>query len=73
MADLVIHRAPSVGSVVKKIMAINPELTAHEMISLVKQATKPQGAGEFASAEVIDEAKALRLAQETTLKTRGHS
>ncbi len=62
---LVVHRAPSVGSVVKKIMAINPQLSAQDMIVLVKKATRTQGGGEFASAEYIDEAEALRLARET--------
>ena len=61
------HRAPSVGSVTKKIMDINPNLTVSEVIGLVRQAIRPQGsvAGEFASAEVIDEKAALELARAT--------
>ena len=59
------HKSPSVGSVIKKLMAINPHLSAHEMIGIIKQSIDPLGghAGEFSSAEVIDEAKAIRLAQ----------
>lgn len=63
-------RNPSVGQIIKKIMKINPELTAPELISIVKGSIQVQGksAGEFASAEVINETKALSLAQETLLK-----
>ncbi len=62
--DLVIHRAPSVGRIVKQLLAINPELSTQEVIAIIKKSTSPLGAGEFASAEVIDEAQALRLAEE---------
>jgi hypothetical protein len=63
--DQLTHRAPSVGAVIKKISEIYPQLTAQEMIGLIRQSIQSQGqvAGEFASAEVIDEAKVLRLAQ----------
>ena len=66
MAHLV-HKTPSVGSVIKKIMLTNPELSASEMAIIVRQSLCVQGneAGEFASAEFIDETKALRLAQAT--------
>lgn len=59
-----IHRTPSVGSVIKKLMDAHPELTATEMTSIVRQSMITQGddAGEFAGTEVIDEARALRLA-----------
>jgi hypothetical protein len=58
---------PSVGSVIKKVLAINPELGAERMIDMIRQSIQVQGsvAGEFASAEVIDEANVLRLARET--------
>ncbi len=54
-------RSPSVGHIIKKIIAINPELTAAQLISIVKQSIQTQGssAGEFASSEIIDETTAL--------------
>jgi hypothetical protein len=67
--EFLLHRAASVGSVTKKIMAINPSLTAPQIIDLIRQSvlTQEQSAlpGVFAQAEVIDEDKALRLARET--------
>ncbi len=63
--ELLIHRQPSIGSITKKILAINPQLEATEVISIIRQAVHTQGkkAGEFASAEVIDEVKALAMAR----------
>jgi hypothetical protein len=62
-------RSPSVGSITKKIIAINPQLTAPQIIDLIRQSAKQQVQSElpgvFAQAEVIDEVKALRLAQLT--------
>jgi hypothetical protein len=70
--ESVILRSPSVGSVVKKIIAINPELNTSDIIDLIRQSVQvqaqPELAGEFAQAEIVDEAKALRLAQETLHK-----
>lgn len=65
-----LHRAPSVGSLVPKIMAINPDLTSPQVIALVRQCLRPRGpeAGEFASIEVLDEEMALRLAKESLKK-----
>ena len=65
MASL-IHSAPSVGSVVKKIIAVNPELTAKEITAIVRDSLELQGgvANEFSSAEIINEAKALELARQ---------
>ena len=62
----VIHRAPSVGSVVKKIVELHPELTAKEVTEIVRECLEPQGgvANEFSKTEIINEAKALRLALE---------
>ncbi len=62
--DNVIHHSPSVGGVVKKVLAINPHLSAPVLVDLIRQATRRQGesAGEFASIEVIDVEKALELA-----------
>jgi hypothetical protein len=51
----VLLSAPSVGSLIKKITAINPDLGVQEIIQLVRQATRPDGS--------IDEALALELAQ----------
>ncbi len=63
-----IHRTPSIGGIIKKVMAINPELTVQDMIDLIKQSVLAQGAvaNEFSTAQVIDEAKVLKLAQATT-------
>ena len=60
----------SVGSVTKKIIAINPDLSAHEIMALVRSAVKTQGerAGEFAASETIDVEKALELARATLKK-----
>ena len=70
--ESVILRSPSVGSVVKKIIAINPELNTSDIIDLLRQSiqvqVQPELAGEFAQAEIVDEAKAIRLAQETLRK-----
>lgn len=66
-----IHRYPSVGSVVKKMMEVNPDLSVQQVISLIRQSIQTQGEGakEFASAEFVDEQRALELAR-TTLKSR---
>jgi hypothetical protein len=67
--ESLIHRTPSVGSVLKKIMAINPDLSAAQMIGLIRESLQTQAqsdiAGEFAQAEVVDEEKVLRLARAT--------
>lgn len=63
--EKLIHRTPSVGSVTKKMIAINPLLTTSEIISFVRQALQTPLAGEFSNAEVIDEEYALKLARET--------
>jgi hypothetical protein len=58
---------PSVGSVLKKIIAINPDLTAPQMIQMIRQCVETQGVDplsfEFASAERINEEKVLQLAR----------
>jgi hypothetical protein len=67
--DTIAHRAPSVGSITKRILEINPALGTSEIIGLVRQAIKPIGiAGEFSSAEMIDEELALKLARATLPK-----
>lgn len=62
-----LHKAPSVGSVVNQVLAINPDLSAPEMMNLIRSVTRRQGstAGDFASAEIIDVTRALELARAT--------
>lgn len=68
MSDL-IHKAPSVGAVVKKILAINPDLSADQIIDFIRKSTVRQEQsevpGEFAQAEIINEERALGLARES--------
>ncbi len=65
----VLFSAPSVGSVTKKIVEINPDLTVQQIIGVIRQSTlrqtQPEEAGEFASIDVIDEPRALELARAT--------
>jgi hypothetical protein len=69
--DKIEHHAPSVGSITKRILEINPNLGTAAIIGLVRQAIKPIGvAGEFSSAEMIDEELALELARATLPKAR---
>jgi hypothetical protein len=65
--DLLLHKTSSIGGIVKKIMAINPELGTAEIIALVRKATHTRGkeAGEYASLEIVDETLALELARQT--------
>ena len=69
-----LHKSPSVGSLVPKIMEINPNLTSPEVIALVRQCIRKRGseAGEFAEAETLDEELALRLAKESLKKGSQH-
>lgn len=69
--ESLIHRSPSVGSLIKKIVAINPELNTLEIIQMVKQSIRKQSAvgDELASEEVIDEGHALDLARRTVRRT----
>lgn len=61
------HRSPSAGSIIKKIVNINPDLTLHEIIQIIRQSSevRPENAGEFRGTEVINEGKALALALAT--------
>ncbi|MCM2324312.1 MAG: hypothetical protein NDJ90_13730 [Oligoflexia bacterium] len=65
--DLLLHRAPSVGNVVKKILEVNPALTTREVIAIVNGSLRSQGGtgNEFSSAQSVDEARALELARES--------
>jgi hypothetical protein len=67
-----IHRAPSVGGLVKKIMEINPELGVQEITQIVRRATRAQGAeaGDYAALEIVDEQMALALAKATLQKSK---
>ncbi len=62
------------GSVLKKMIEINPELPAPKLIDILKQSISTQGQynrrGEIAQAEVIDELKALRMTWETLKQER---
>jgi hypothetical protein len=60
-----IHHTPTVGSLIKKVIAVNPLLTAPELILIIRQSIEAQGAiaGEFSSAQVVNEEKALHLAR----------
>ena len=66
--DSVVQPSASVGSLVKKIIMINPDLGVEEIIRMVKQSIeiRVSGDAEFGGTEIIDEEKALRLARETT-------
>jgi hypothetical protein len=68
--DKITHHAPSVGSITKRILEINPNLSTSDIIGMIRQTIKPIGvAGEFSSAEMIDEELALKLARQTLAKT----
>jgi hypothetical protein len=72
--DNLIHRSPSVGGVIKKMLAINPNLGADQIIDFIRKSTFKQEqsgvAGEFAQAEVIDEKLALSMATATLPRPR---
>ena len=67
--DKLVYRTPSVGKIVKKVLAINPDLDVHQTIDIIRQSIRPQVqdllAEEFLSIDVIDEARALQLARAT--------
>lgn len=60
-----LHPAPSVGGVVKKIIELRPDLEMREIMEIIAQSMEARGslAGDFASAKVLNEAKALSLAE----------
>ena len=69
-SEPLVHRTPSVGSILKRMIEINPELSASELTALIRESILDQSqaglaAGEFAQAQVIDEAKCLRLTRES--------
>jgi hypothetical protein len=64
-----LHRAPTVGSVIKKIIEINPELTTSQLIAIVQSSIERQGGekNEFAQTEKVNEELALRLARKSLI------
>ncbi len=66
----VLFRAPSVGGVINKILAINENLSSPEIIQIVRQSMRTRSGeqSEFASVEVIDEQHALNLARASLKK-----
>jgi len=56
----------SVGGLIKKLLAINPKLSSRDLIEIIRQSTSTSPLrGEYGSKEVIDEAKAVSLAEST--------
>jgi len=66
----VLFRAPSIGGVINKILAINENLSSPEIIQIVRQSMRTRSGeqSEFASVEVIDEQHALSLARASLKK-----
>ena len=59
---------PSVGGVIKKIMAINPDLSAQDMIGIIKMSVERKDTAPndgFSKLEIVNEAMALELARGT--------
>ncbi len=65
-----IHPYPSVGSLVKKVLEINPDLGVREISSLIRQSIlKPaQESVDFASGEIVDEKRVMELAKATLIR-----
>jgi len=62
------HRpTPSPGSVIKKVVEINPALSIRDVAALIRQATslRPGASIEYADVELIDEELALDLARKS--------
>lgn len=61
------HKTLSVGGVIKKIAALNPDLGVREISNIIRQSIETQELrpGDFAPLDVIDEEKALALARAT--------
>jgi hypothetical protein len=58
---------PSVGSLVKKLQDINPDLGTPELIHIIRSVTRTQGghAHDFVKAQVVDENLAIEMARST--------
>lgn len=60
-----VQKSPSVGSIIKKIVEINPELGVMDVSKIIRQSIEVQSepAGEFSGLEIVNEMKALGLAR----------
>jgi hypothetical protein len=69
-----IHRTPSVGALINRILEINPALGVDEIIRIIKACVTIRGGklAEFGSTERVDEGKALAMARATVLN-RAHA
>ncbi len=59
---------PSVGGVIKKMVAINPALTAQDLIGIVRMCVERKDNNPndgFSKLEIVNEAMALELTRET--------
>jgi hypothetical protein len=67
MQGLSLQRSPSAGSVIKKIVEINPDLGVREIAELIRRGTSLRGVSslEYQDVETIDEALVLELARKT--------
>jgi hypothetical protein len=64
--------ALSVGSLVKKLILKFPELSASQILEIVKLSIDKKGAtaGEFSETEILNEARAVALAEEYVKEPR---
>jgi hypothetical protein len=62
-----VHHYPSVGSLIKKVIEINPDMSVKEITALIRKATRtPTNTGsEMISGEFVDEKMVLELAKAT--------
>lgn len=61
------EQAISVGSVTKKLLSINPDLGAPDLIAIIRQSTRvsTEFPDEFTQTLIVDEEKAAALARST--------
>lgn len=71
VANLLLPRTAYIGSIVKKLLTINPDLGAPDLIRIIKECTQSQTCSTdgFAKADTVDETKAIRLAKESCLNS----
>lgn len=65
--EKLIHRTPSVGALVNRLLKINPELGVQDLAFIIRSSMETQGGmgSEFSEASFINEKKALDLANLT--------
>jgi hypothetical protein len=65
--EKLIHRTPSVGAIVNRLLKVNPELGMQDLAFIIRSSMEVQGGmgSEFSQASFIDEEKALGLARRT--------